>query len=622
MNYSFILCILVFYLTFPLNSASEDDIPVVEGDGGVIKTAIEDDVLVLTHDNFDIQVRTKDMILVEFYAPWCGHCKALEPEYARAAKILKQEEDPIFLAKVDATVETGLAERYEVTGFPTLYIFKKGEKIAYDGPRTALGIVEYMRERADPEWKPPPSVVIELTKENFHDTVKEADIILVEFYAPWCGHCKRLAPEYERAAKILNDLPTPIPLAKVNGIDEKELAEEFGTSGWPTLFVFRKGHKYAYEGPRDEPGIVSYMKDQAKPPSQVSDSYKHLKNTLGKIDATVVGFFNPDSEDFYQNFIEAANSLRGKFTFVHTFKKDVRKQFGYKDPTIVLFLPDIYATDYEPKKHHLYNAQATSSEIIEFIQKFSLPLVGQRSRKNQWKYSDKFPLVVVYYDVDFSFDHRVQTQLIRKEVAKVAKDYKGKITFAISNENEYEDELQTLNLDDSGEDVNVGFFDVQNVKYRMEPVEDFSEDELKTFVEDVLAGQFPRHIKSQPVPKENKGPVVTVVGSTFQELVMKNKKNVFIEFYAPWCGHCKKLEPIYKKLGKIFVDNDNIIIAKIDATSNDYPSEFQVKGFPTIFYVPAKDKFNPISYEGERNLKEMSKFINEQLSKTDTKDEL
>lgn len=619
-NILFILCVTINVLTFPFETASEEDVPIVEGDAGVIKTAVEDDVLILNRDNFDIQVMSKDIILVEFYAPWCGHCKALDPEYAKAAKILKNEEKPIFLAKVDATIETELAARYDVSGYPTLYVFKKQEKELYDGPRTAMGIVEYMKERADPNWKPAPSVVIELTKENFEEIVEKADIILVEFYAPWCGHCKRLAPEYERAAKALDILPTPIPLAKINGIEEKELAEKYEARGWPTLMIFRKGRKYAYEGPRDEPGIISYMREQAKPPSEESESYKHLKKSIGKIDATVVGFFEPDLDDLYINFIEAANNLRGKFTFLHSFKKDVRKQFGYQKPAIVLFLPELFATDYEPTKFDFNDIQATSTDIINFIQKSSLPLVGERSRKSQWKYNNKFPLVVVYYDVDFSFDHRIQTQLVRKEVAKVAKDYKGKVTFAVSNENEYEDELQALNLDDSGEDVNVGFFDVNNVKYRMEPVEDFSEEELRTFVEDVIAGNIGKHIKSQPIPKDNKGPVLTVVGSTFEELVMKTKKDVMLEFYAPWCGHCKKLEPIYKKLGKAFADNDNIVIAKIDATSNDYPSEFEVRGFPTIYYVSGDNKSKPKAYEGERNLKDMTKFINEQLSSV--KDEL
>ncbi|KFM80827.1 Protein disulfide-isomerase A4, partial [Stegodyphus mimosarum] len=622
------LMILIYAVIVSKNCLCQDDdifdedIPVIEGDGGVVTTAVEDDVLVLTRENFDIQIASKDIILVEFYAPWCGHCKALAPEYSKAAKILKNEDPPIHLAKVDATIETDLAARYDVTGYPTLYIFKKGEKVLYDGPRTALGIVEYMKERSDPNWKPPPEAVITLTKENFTEVVEKAEIILVEFYAPWCGHCKRLAPEYERAAKVLKDLPIPIPLAKIDGTAEKEIADKYEARGWPTLIIFRKGQKYPYEGPREETGIISYMKEQAKPPSQEITSPKVLEKSLGKIDVSVVGFFLSDSDPLYLSYIEAANTLRGKFSFFHSFSQNVMKHFGVKDSRIILYQPEIFSSKYEPPKHEFNKVDALSSDIVTFIKEHHLPLVGERNQRSRWKYDDKYPLVVVYYDVDFSFDHRIQTQLVRKEITKVAKDYKGKITFAISDEEEFEDELIQLGLDDSGEDVNVGFFESRKVRYRMEPTEDFSAEELRTFVENVLEGNVPKHVKSQPVPKDNKGPVLVVVGSTFEELVTKSTKDVLIEFYAPWCGHCKKLEPEYKKLGKAFANNDKVVIAKIDATANDYPEEFKVDGFPTIYYIPAADKKNLITYSGDRTLKDLSDFVNKQISKEATKDEL
>lgn len=92
------------------------------------------DVVVLGDRNFTDFVEDNKYVMVEFYAPWCGHCKELAPEYATAATELKSEN--VLLAKVDATLENELAENYEVQGFPSIYFFVDGEHQPYNGQRT------------------------------------------------------------------------------------------------------------------------------------------------------------------------------------------------------------------------------------------------------------------------------------------------------------------------------------------------------------------------------------------------------------------------------------------------------------------------------------------------------
>ena len=88
-----------------------------------------------------------------------------------------------------------------------------------------IDIMEYMIDRAKPDWKPPPEAVVTLTSDNFAEIVDDQELLLVEFYAPWCGHCKKLAPEFEKAAKQLAQMEKKIMLAKVDATVETDLAE-------------------------------------------------------------------------------------------------------------------------------------------------------------------------------------------------------------------------------------------------------------------------------------------------------------------------------------------------------------------------------------------------------------
>jgi protein disulfide-isomerase A1 len=151
-----------------------------------------------------------------------------------------------------------------------------------------------------------------------------------------------------------------------------------------------------------------------------------------------------------------------------------------------------------------------------------------------------------------------------------------------------------------------GFVSASSSKFRMPPP--YAADALAAFARAVADGSAPPFRLSAAAPESNDGPVTVITGDTFDGLVLDTDKDVLLEIYAPWCGHCKTLEPIYEKLGRRFAAVDSVIIAKMDGTANEHPAA-KASGFPTLIFFPAGEGAQPVPYAGERTLKEMTKFI-------------
>jgi len=244
----------------------------------------ESKVIVLTQTTFDEQV-TKESgnWLIEFYAPWCGHCKRLAPTWEDLAL-----SNPSFkVAKVDCTVEKDLATRFGVKGFPTIKLFKDGqtEIVDYKGPRTLEGFTEFASKtekktettqetKSTPPTETKPvetkpvdtnpektSDVLVLTDSTFEETTKQG-VWLVEFYAPWCGHCKKLAPIWEELATAAKG---KFNVAKVDCTVEKDIATKQSVRGFPTVKLFVNGVVHDYKGERTLDAFTKFV--ESKTPS-------------------------------------------------------------------------------------------------------------------------------------------------------------------------------------------------------------------------------------------------------------------------------------------------------------------------------------------------------------------
>lgn len=225
----------------------------------------------------------------------------------------------------------------------------------------------------------------------------------------------------------------------------------------------------------------------------------------------------------------------------------------------------------------------------------------------------KAPLVTAYFGVDYVKNVK-GTNYWRNRVMKVAADFEG-YNFAIANKDDFQSELSDLGFEYvSGDKPIVAAKDAAGLKYRMAEVTEAKDfmPSLKDFLTQLEAGNLEPYLKSEAVPDNSANAVKVAVAKNFDELVMKSEKDILVEFYAPWCGHCKKLTPIFDELGEKMAAED-VEIVKMDATANDVPPQFEVKGFPTLFWLPKGSK-KVTNYNGGRELDDFVKYIAENAS--------
>lgn len=237
------------------------------------------EVVQLTDDNFSQNVlQTDEIWVVEFYAPWCGHCQKFAPEYLKAAKALK---GVAKVAAIDADKYPSFAGRYGVPGYPTIKLFvDKNKPQDISGDRSTVGItdevIKAVKNKVSAQLQGVPyessksskksssssgDDVVELTDSNFDKLVLNSDDIwLVEFFAPWCGHCKNLAPHWAAAA---SELKGKVKLGALDATVHSSKAQEFNIRGYPTIKFFPSGTSSSsgaeeYTGGRTSSDIVSW----------------------------------------------------------------------------------------------------------------------------------------------------------------------------------------------------------------------------------------------------------------------------------------------------------------------------------------------------------------------------
>merc|ERR1712180_380565 len=416
-----------------------------------------------------------------------------------------------------------------------------------------------------------------LNVENFDEVIEGNEFVLVEFYAPWCGHCKALAPEYAKAAGILAEKESKIVLAKVDATEEGAVAEKFEVRGYPTLKFFRNGKATEYGGGRTADTIVSWLEKKTGPPALAVASVEEATAFVAGKDVAVVGAFADQTTDAAKAFLAAAANI-DDIPFAITSSAEVAAEHKIEGEAVLLL------KTFDDGRAVLSEG-ITEEAVASFIAGESLPLVVDFNQETAQKiFSGDIKSHLLAFLSAKADSHADDVAMLQG----IAKENKGKMLFVTINTDEddhkrileffgiTESELPTFRAIQLGEDM---------AKYK--PEDDKIEAEnIKAFVAKVL------------------------VGKNFHEVAMNTEKNVLVEFYAPWCGHCKQLAPIWDKLGEKYADHANIVIAKMYSTANEL-EEIKVQGFPTTKLIKAGDN-SIVDFDGERTEAGFTKFLDAQ----------
>ncbi|XP_061412900.1 protein disulfide-isomerase-like [Lethenteron reissneri] len=445
--------------------------------------------------------------------------------------------------------------------------------------------------------------VLVLTGANFAEALSAHPAILVEFYAPWCGHCKALGPEFAKAAGTLKAEGSAIRLGKVDATEETELAKEYGVRGYPTIKFFKDGdakNAKEYAAGRQADDIVNWLKKRTGPSATTLDDAAATAKFIESAEVVVVGFFKDVEAEDAKVFLKAADGI-DDIAFGLASSDDAFTQYEVSKEGVILFKKF-------DEGRNVYEGELSKEGLRKFVKSNELPLLIEFTEQSAPKIFGgdiKSHILLFVGKSSSDYDERLD------QFRGAAKEFRGEILFIYIDVDNSEN-LRILEFFGLKKEecpaARIIMLEEEMSKYKPDS-NDLSTENLIAFCRSFLNGALKAHLMSEDIPEDwDKNSVKVLVGKNFEQIAFDESKNVFVEFYAPWCGHCKQLVPIWDELGDKFKEDDSVVIAKMDSTANEVDG-IKVHSFPTLKFFPAAAGRKVVDYNGERTLDAFVKFL-------------
>ncbi|XP_076917353.1 protein disulfide-isomerase 5-2-like [Bidens hawaiensis] len=355
-------------------------------------TVADGKVLELDESTFDSAISSFDFIFVDFYAPWCGHCKRLSPELDKAASILSGLKKPVVIAKIDADKYSRIASKYKIDGFPTLKLFTHGVPTDYNGPRKSDLLVRYLRKFVAPD------VTVIESDSGITEFVEEAGTFFPIFIGFSLDEAaiSNLAVKYKKSAWF--------SVAKDFSENTMDL---YDFNKAPALLALHPkfNEQSIFYGPFEDSFLEEFIKQSLLPLTlpMTEDNLKLLNDDERKIILTIV-----EDETHYESktlfkLLRAAASANRDFVFAYVGYnqwKDFAEDFevGKKTPLPKMVVWDGNDVFFSVIDSEIIEKEDQGSQITLFLERYREgKVIEKRMGPSVWGYiSSLFGMRSVY----------------------------------------------------------------------------------------------------------------------------------------------------------------------------------------------------------------------------------
>eukprot|EP00929_Paragymnodinium_shiwhaense_P002410 TRINITY_DN102646_c0_g1_i1.p1 TRINITY_DN102646_c0_g1~~TRINITY_DN102646_c0_g1_i1.p1 ORF type:complete len:622 (-),score=160.03 TRINITY_DN102646_c0_g1_i1:14-1879(-) len=546
------------------------------------KHAVQD----LRGDEFKPYLEKNPTTAVLFYAPWCFYSQQVMPAWDTAAQKMSIHDPPVKLVKVDASRYSSVAEKYGVNAFPTMKLFVDDAVFEYDERgRSWQQFVSWINKHTD--------------RDHIFKDVKDVDTYL-----------------HDNELCVIGLFPD----GHNHSVSWQKASRHFGD----VMFAEARGTKLATEVAE----FLSHHVTQSCETVYVGASHDHQNKKVRlprenlECSSTPKNYQHDDWTDKFEASVEGRDLNVKRTDVEHGWdqllqmrcceKQDAAKQkHNVPVPSLVMLSP-------HDERFAVYEGSDFDDvpKMDKWITGLRHPLVMRFTSET----ADSIMNAEGPSTTPLMFLVANDNSKLEDVVREAAKTLRGRVQVVLSGTKSSVERrfMDLAGIDEDAPPVITlmllhgsggGFQTVR--RYRMSSPDRFeslkSEDVVK-FASDYEAGKVEPWIKSEPVPTDDMGPVWTLVGTTYAKTVKDEEKDVLVDYYAPWCGHCQKFMPTYNELARKLKHVKSLRMYKIDATRNELDG-MVINAFPMLILHPAGSEKSQAMYSGNRDIDDLVRWL-------------